>query len=406
MLFNYKVIDKDGNQSQGSIDAVSVDVAISSLQRRNLVISSINPAEGGRSFFKRDISFLTRVSNKEVVVLSRQMATLFEAQVSALRVFRLLSTEVENKILAAALAEIADDLQAGSSISAALAKHPKAFSTFYVNMVRSGEESGKLDETLTFLADYLDRTYAVNTKARNALIYPAFVIFTFITVLILMLTLVIPKIATIITESGTGAPIPVYTQFVIWLSNFFVTYGWLLLAIVVVGVFFAVRFFRTETGKRSLDNFKITTPFVKSLYQKLYLSRISDNMNTMLISGIPMIRALELTSDVVGNSVYHDILLEAMEAVKAGRSMSDAFDNHHKEIPSIMIQMIKVGEESGELGKILKTLSLFYSREVINAVDTLVDLIEPAMIILLGLGVGFLMASVLVPIYNLSSSIS
>ncbi len=406
MLFNYKVIDKDGNKSQGSIDAVSVDVAISSLQRRNFVISSINPAEGGKSFFKRDISFLTRISNKDVVVLSRQMATLFEAQVSALRVFRLLSTEVENKLLASALAEIADDLQAGSSISAALAKHPKAFSTFYVNMVRSGEESGKLDETLTFLADYLDRTYAVNTKARNALIYPAFVIFTFITVLILMLTLVIPQIATIITESGSGAPIPIYTEFVIWLSNFFVTYGWLLLAILVVGGFFAIRFFRTETGKRSLDNFKITTPFVKSLYQKLYLSRISDNMNTMLISGIPMVRALELTADVVGNAVYHDILLEAMEAVKAGRSMSDAFDNHRKEIPSIMIQMIKVGEESGELGKILKTLSLFYSREVINAVDTLVDLIEPAMIIVLGLGVGFLMASVLVPIYNLSSSIS
>ncbi len=406
MLFNYKVIDKDGNQSKGSIDAVSIDVAISSLQRRNFVISSIDPAEGGKSFFKRDISFLTRVSNKDIVVLSRQMATLFEAQVSALRVFRLLSTEVENKVLAAALAEIADDLQAGSSISAALAKHPKAFSTFYVNMVRSGEESGKLDETLSFLADYLDRTYAVNTKARNALIYPAFVIFTFITVLVLMLTLVIPKIATIITESGNGTPIPIYTEFVIGLSAFFVNYGWLLLAIVVVGAFFAARFFRTETGKRSLDNFKITTPFVKVLYQKLYLSRISDNMNTMLISGIPMVRALELTSDVVDNVVYHDILLEAMEAVKAGRSMSDAFDSHRKEIPSIMIQMIKVGEESGELGKILKTLSLFYSREVINAVDTLVDLIEPAMIIALGLGVGFLMASVLVPIYNLSSSIS
>jgi len=145
---------------------------------------------------------------------------------------------------------------------------------------------------------------------------------------------------------------------------------------------------------------------VKNLYQKLYLSRIADNMNTMLVSGIPMVRALEITSTVVGNQVYRGILVEAMEAVKSGRAMSESFDTHKKEIPQIMIQMIKVGEESGELGKILKTLSMFYSREVVNAVDTLVDLIEPTMIILLGLGVGFLMASVLVPIYNLSSSIA
>lgn len=406
MLFNYKVIDKDGNQNQGSIDAVSVDVAISSLQRRGLVISSINPADNKGSFFKRDFTFLAHVSNKDVVVLSRQMATLFEAQVSALRVFRLLSSEVQNKLLASSLAQIADDLQAGSPISTALAKHPKVFSEFYINMVKSGEETGKLDEIFSFLADYLDRTYAVTTKARNALIYPAFVIFTFITVLILMLTLVIPKIGQIIESSGNGTPIPVYTEFVIALSNFFVAYGWFLLIALIIAGFFVIRFVRTPTGKRTLDEFKITVPFGKVLYQKLYLSRISDNMNTMLISGIPMVRALELTAGVVDNSVYHDILMEAMEAVKAGRAMSDAFENHKKEIPSIMIQMIKVGEESGELGKILKTLSLFYSREVVNAVDTLVDLIEPAMIILLGLGVGFLMAAVLVPIYNLSSSIS
>jgi len=404
MLFNYKVLDKDGNQTTGSIDAVSVDVAISSLQRRNLVISSIGPADSGQSFFKRDISFFEHVSNKDIVVLSRQMATLFEAQVSALRIFRLLSTETENKLLGRSLGEVADDIQSGSPISVALGKHQKIFSQFYINMVRSGEESGKLDEIFLFLADYLDRTYAVNSKAKNALIYPAFVIFTFFTVLILMLTLVIPKIGAIITQSGQA--VPIYTQFVINLSAFFVNYGWLILIILIVGAFFAIRFFRTETGKRSLDSFKITTPFVKMLYQKLYLSRISDNMNTMLISGIPMVRALELTADVVDNAIYRDILMEAMEAVKAGKAMSDAFDNHKKEIPSIMVQMIKVGEESGELGKILKTLSMFYSREVVNAVDTLVDLIEPAMIILLGLGVGFLMAAVLVPIYNLSSSIS
>ncbi|MEN9621940.1 MAG: hypothetical protein RLZZ67_374 [Candidatus Parcubacteria bacterium] len=402
MLFNYSATDDKGVDAKGSIDAINIDVAISSLQRRGLVIKEVNPAEKV-SFFEKDFALFNGVSTKDVVVLSRQLATLFEAQVSALRVFRLLASEVENVTLGKALTEIADDLQAGSAISNALAKHPKIFSDFYTNMVRSGEESGKLDEVFVFLADHLDRTYEVNTKARNALIYPAFVIFTFLVVMVLMLTVVIPKISTILTESGQE--IPLYTKVVIGMSQFMVNYGIFLFVAVLVGGFFLYRFLQTPTGKASLDDAKLKTPFVKNLYQKLYLSRISDNMNTMLVSGIPMIRALELTSGVVGSQVYKKVIDDATEAVKGGRSVSEAL-SEKKIIPGIMIQMIKVGEESGELGKILKTLSAFYSREVVNAVDTLVDLIEPAMIVLLGLGVGFLLASVLIPIYNISSNIS
>ncbi|HVT74863.1 MAG TPA: type II secretion system F family protein [Candidatus Paceibacterota bacterium] len=403
MLFNYTAIDDKGAEAKGSIDAVSLDVAISSLQRRGLVIKDVAPAGKEGSFFGRDIAFFSGVSNKEVVVLSRQLATLFEAQVSALRVFRLIGSETENRTLGRALTEIADDLQAGSSISKALAKHPKIFDDFYVNMVRSGEESGKLDEVFIFLAEHLDRSYEVNSKARNALIYPAFVIFTFVTVMVLMLTVVIPKISTILTESGQA--VPIYTKIVIGFSNLLVTYGIFFFVAVIIGGFFLYRFLRTPAGKTALDSAKIEMPFVKNLYQKLYLSRISDNMNTMLVSGIPMVRALELTADVVGNEVYKGVLMGATEDVKGGKSVSDALANK-RIIPGIMIQMIKVGEESGELGKILKTLSVFYSREVVNAVDTLVDLIEPAMIVLLGLGVGFLLASVLIPIYNISSNIS
>lgn len=402
MLFNYVGIDQNGNETKGSIDAISMDVAISSLQRRGLVIRSVDPAEK-TSIFERDFAFFNRVSSKDVVVLSRQLSTLFEAQVSALRVFRLLAGEAENITLGRALTEVADDLQAGSSISKAMAKHPKIFSDFYVNMVRSGEESGKLDEVFIFLAEHLDRSYEVNSKARNALIYPAFVVFTFVTVMVLMLTIVIPKISTILTDSGQA--IPIYTQIVIGISNFFVNYGLFLLVAVIVGGFFFFRFSKTPAGKAMVDEAKLQIPFIKSLYQKLYLSRISDNMNTMLVSGISMVRALELTSGVVGSEVYRKIIDDATEAVKGGKSVSDALDNQ-KQIPGIMIQMIKVGEESGELGKILKTLSTFYGREVVNAVDTLVDLIEPAMIVLLGLGVGFLLASVLIPIYNISSNIS
>jgi type IV pilus assembly protein PilC len=402
MLFNYDAIDQAGVQSRGSIDAISLDVAIASLQRRGLTIKTINP-EGKESLFSRDLTFFSHVSSKEVVVLSRQLATLFEAQVSALRVFRLLSVESENVMLSKALTIIADDLQAGSSISKALSRHPKVFSDFYVNMVRSGEESGKLDEVFLFLADHLDRTYEVNAKAKNALIYPAFVVFTFITVMVLMLTVVIPKISSILTDSGQE--VPIYTKIVIIMSGFLVNYGAFFAIALVIGIVFIFRFAKTSAGKLALDDLKLKVPFVKNLYQKLYLSRIADNMNTMLVSGIPMVRALELTANIVDNKVYKGILDASAEGVKGGKSVSEALDGG-KLIPGIMIQMIKVGEESGELGKILKTLSAFYRREVINAVDTLVDLIEPAMIVALGLGVGVLLASVLIPIYNISSNVS
>jgi general secretion pathway protein F len=194
MIFNYKAIDTTGIEREGSIEAINVEVAISSLQRRGLVISSIKSPSDNSFSRLRACRFFQRVSNKDIVVLSRQMSILFQAQVSALRIFRLLGTEAENPLIRTALIQVSDDLQGGSSISKALQKHPNIFSNFYVNMVKSGEESGKLDQTFAYLADYLDRTYEVNSKARNALIYPAFVISTFVAVMILMFTVVIPKL--------------------------------------------------------------------------------------------------------------------------------------------------------------------------------------------------------------------
>ena len=399
MLFNYKAIDQKGTQISGSVEAVSTDSAIASIQKRGLVIVSINEA---KKSFNQTFSIFNRVKNKDIVILSRQIATLFTAQVSALRVFRMLSDQSDNPALGVVLVEVASDLQGGTSISKALSKHPKVFSNFYVNMVKAGEESGKLDLTFTYLADYLDRNFAVTSKAKNALIYPAFVIFTFVAVMAVMFTVVIPKITAIITDSGQA--VPIYTQIIISMSNFLRDYGIFLVIALLILIFFIFRYSKTEKGSYALSEFQLLVPYVGDLYKKLYLSRIADNMNTLLTSGVPMVRALELTADVVDNRVYQTILLSSLEAVKAGSTLSDAF-SRFEQIPGIIIQMAKVGEETGELGRILDTLAKFYEREVVNAVDTLVDLIEPVMIVVLGFGVAFLLASVLIPIYNLSSSI-
>jgi type IV pilus assembly protein PilC len=402
MLFQYKAIDDKGANKEGEIDASNRDIAISGLQRRGLVVISIKEEGENKSIFQ--VSFFERVKPKDIVILSRQISTLFEAQVSALKAFTMLATNTENKLLGRKLAQICDDLQAGISISGALAHHPDVFSDFYVNMVKVGEETGKLNQTFLHLAEYLDRQYALTSKTRNALIYPAFVIVTFFVVMTLMFVVVIPKLSAIILDSGQ--PPPFFTAVVIAVSNLFVHYGFFALIFMVLLGIWVWRLSSTKKGKIYLDKLRFSTPAIGNLYKKLYLSRITDNLNTMLLSGVPMVRAIDITADVVGSLMYKEILAEVADGVKSGLTLSAAFEKHPEHIPGILVQMVQVGEETGSLGAILKTLTDFYKREVDEAVDTLVGLIEPVMIVVLGLGVGILLVSILMPIYNMAGSIS
>ena len=402
MLFNYEAFTNSGEKKTGAVEANSKDLAIAAIQRRGLIVSTITESEK-KAFFKKDLFEKKKIPMKDIVTMSRQMSTLFESQIPALKAFLLLSENTPNKKLAGILAEVADDIKGGTYISAALSKHKEAFSEFYVNMIKSGEESGKLTQTFSYLADYLDRQYQLTSKTKNALIYPSFVIGVFVIVMVLMFTFIVPKLSDIIAESGTE--VPFFTKIIMGASQIFVNYGLYMLALVVVLVVLLLRYARTEKGKIYFDRLKITFPIIKNIYQKLYLSRIADNMDTMLSSSIPIVRAIELTSSVVGNIIYRDILKEITESVKTGNSLSASF-GMHEEIPSIMSGMIRVGEETGSLGNILKTLGSFYGREVNEAVDSMVSLIEPIMLIALGLGVGVLLASVLMPIYNIAGGIS
>jgi type IV pilus assembly protein PilC len=400
MLFEYKAIDQANVQREGTVEAASVDAAISAVQKRGYTLLSIDEVIAGQNLLNIEIGFLNRVSYKDVVILSRQISTLFQAQVSPLRIFRLLSAEIENTKLKLTMNEIVEDLQGGSPISRALANHPSIFSSFYVNLVRAGEESGSLDKSFDYLADYLDRQYEIQSKARSALIYPAFVIFIFVVVMVLMMTTVIPNIAAILTDSGQE--LPIYTKVVIGISDFLVAYLWLIIIALAGATIGVWKFSQTAAGKHFLDELWLSTPVLGNLISKIMLTRICDNLSTMLSSGITIVQALEVTADVVDNAVFRDILETSLVEVKGGRSFADAL-SVHPEIPGVLAQMVKVGEETGSMSNILETLSHFYRREVNNAVDTMIGLIEPAMIVMLGLGVGVLLASVLMPIYNLTS---
>lgn len=401
MLFKYEAITNTGEKKIGNIDASSADSAISALQRRGLIVSSIKEEGVKNGIFKLSF-FQKKIKSKDVVIMSRQISTLFEAQVSALKAFHLLSSNTENPALVKVLSTISSDIESGISISEALSRHPAVFSVFYVNMVKAGEESGKLTQTFSYLAEYLDRQYQLTSKTKNALIYPGFVIGVFLVVMLLMFVFIVPRLKAIIQDSGQA--IPLSTKIVFALSDLLINYGLFVFIGVGIFVFYIYRMTKTEAGMKYLDRLKISIPVMKNIFIKLYLSRISDNLDTLLSSGVTIIRSMELTSIIVGNRVYEDIMKDATEKVKSGSSLSEALGSY-PEIPPIMVGMVHVGEETGSLGNILKTLGKFYNREVNEAVDTMVSLIEPMMIVALGLGVGLLLTSVLMPIYNIAGGI-
>ena len=401
MLFYYKAVSKNGDETEGSIESSSVDSAISLLQKKDLIIVDIKSAEPETSF-KFRFPFTSGIKMKDVVILSQQLSTLIGANVPILTTFRLVASETESSALQGHLTQVVDDIQSGMNISQAMAKHPNVFSNFYVNLIKAAEESGKLPETFKFLSDYLERSYQLIQKARNALVYPIFVVIIFTLVMILMLVMVIPQLTGILLESGQD--IPVFTQIIISTSNFFVDYGLILGFLLIVFVVLVWRYSKTESGHLALDRFKLSIPYVGNLYRKIYLSRITDNLNMMLESGIPVIRSMEIAAEVVGNDMYKKILIEATESVKGGGSLSQVF-SFYPEFPSMMTQMARIGEETGKLDYVLKTVSRFYSQEVESTVDLLVGLIEPILIVVLGLGVAILLSGILLPIYSLTGAI-
>lgn len=402
MLFNYEAKTEQGDIRKGTIEAPTSDLAVSALQRNNLIVVSVASAEERSGFNEKFSAFFEHVKLRDVVIVSRQLSTLFEAKVPVVDSFKILVSEAPSNILRKNLRDVLDDIQGGLPLSQAMARHPKVFSDFYVNMVRAGEESGELEKVFSFLADYLDRSYQLTNRVRNALIYPAFVLSAFIAVMILMMTVVIPRLASIIIESGQ--PVPLYTQIVITTSNFFTHYGIFLLALFILSILAVWRYVATKAGREIISRLQIQLPYLGELYRKLYMARFADNLQTLVAGGVSIVRALEITGDVVGNEIYKGIIYDAREAVRAGASISEALFVY-SEVPRLVSQMIKVGEETGKLDFILATLSKFYQQEVNNAVDNLINLIEPIMILVLGLGVGLLVASVIVPIYNISSSI-
>jgi type IV pilus assembly protein PilC len=294
------------------------------------------------------------------------------------------------------------DIDEGKSLSESLKKHPEVFSDLYVNMVQSGEVSGNLQKALIDLANNIEKNYILTQKVKGVLYYPAFVLSAFLVVAFLMLTFVIPKLMVMLEE--TNAKLPITTRALISMGNFMQHWWWAVLLAVFCGVILAIYYSSTEEGKKELDIIKLKMPIIGRVLGYIYLARFSENLSTLVKSGLPIVNALQISGRVVGNFKFEQDILEAAERVKSGGTISEVLQKKNN-FPPIMTQMIKVGEETGRLDSTLMIMSKFYSREADQIVSNLSSIIEPVLIVILGVGVGILVFSIIIPIYNIAQGI-
>ena len=374
------------------------------MQNQQLIIIEIKPFEEAENLtfnvlMKQLNTLLNRIKNEDIVLFAKQLAVLIAAKVPLVQSLRVMAKQIENPNFAGIISDVADNVDAGMVFSRALSKYPKVFSNFFIQIIRSGEISGRLEETLTYLSDYINKQYLLNSRAKGAMIYPAFIVGTFIIVGALMLIFVIPNLTSILDESGQQ--LPLVTRVLIGASNFMKSWGWLVFLILGIVIYFIVISIKKSPEWRyGYDRLKLRLPIFGKLLKKIYLARFSETLSTLSSAGIAISQSLEITADVVGNSVYKQIILEADEAVRKGSNISVVFARYTEILPMVT-QMISIGEQTGKLDSILKQISIFFTEEVNRAFDNIVSLIEPILIVVLGAGVGILVAAILLPIYNL-----
>jgi len=404
MKFQYTARTKEGKLESDIAEAPSLEAAISMLQNQQLVIIEIKPfieaAYLNLNILTKQINnLLNRIKSEDIVLFSKQLAILIQAKVPLVQSLRVLTKQTRNPNFAGIINAVANDVDAGMIFSRALSKYPKVFSNFFIQMTRSGEISGRLEETLTYLSDYINKQYLLNSKVKGAMIYPAFILGAFVIVGVVMLIFVIPNITLILVESGQK--LPLVTRILIGTSDFTKKWGWIVFIILGAMIYFIrASIKKSPEWRYAYDGLKLRFPIFGELLKKIYLARFSETLSTLSSAGIAISQSLEITADVVGNSVYKRIILEADEAVRKGSNISMVFARYPEILPMVT-QMISIGEQTGKLDSILKQISAFFTEEVNRAFDNIVNLIEPILIVVLGVGVGILVAAILLPIYNL-----
>jgi type II secretory pathway component PulF len=402
MKFIFKAKTQSGEIKEGTIDAATEQSVAQILQSNGMIPIQIKQEAVESEIIKQLQGIWEGVNDNDLAVFFRQFATLIEAKVPVVTSLQTLSEQTDNKYLQIIIKEIILDIKDGVPFSESLSKHPNIFTPLMISIVRAGEVSGNLQRSIMFIADNTEKSNELNGKIKSALFYPGFVLGAAVIIGFAVFTFVIPKLTTIFKDMDID--IPWYTEVVISIGNFMQSYWWLVLIIMVASVVGVLYYVKTENGKQEWDEVKIKIPIIGTLFRNMYMARFSENLAVLLNGGIPVVRALLITSDIINNRTLQATILKAADEVKTGGVMSGVFIRSN-EFPPIVARMMKIGEDSGKIQEVLKSLAVFYEREVDRMTRNLASLIEPVLIVLLGIGVAFLVFTILMPIYNIAGQI-
>lgn len=397
--FIYKAKSSTGEEKKGSIEAADQHGAATTLRKKGLIVISVEPKEAPQIRFLN--KFLNRVSFTTLVVITRQLATMVSSGLVLSEGIDILQEQQTNKTLKKALSEISQDIKGGLALGQALGKHPDIFPPLYVNLVKSGEQSGKLDQVLLSMADNLEKDREFRSRIKGALIYPTIVITLMVVVITIMMVVVIPRLTDLYSQSQIQLPLP--TRILIAVSSIFISYWWVGLILILAGGLMLNRWKQTEEGILFLSKFFLKMPIVGKIIISVTLTNFTRTFGLLLASGIPMLDAISTVSSLTPNKVFKDALKDAYSGVEKGLPLSllltaDVF-------PKILGQMIKVGEETGKVDEIFFKLSEYFESESDHLVKNLTVAIEPIIFVILGIGVAFLAISILLPIYQLTTKI-
>lgn len=397
-IFKYKARNKKGAIKSGIDISVNENELISRYRRKELEITSLLPGENDLETKIR--LFLERPKPKDLVIFARQFSVMISANVPVVESLLILIEQTNNFSLRKIISDIAFEVDAGSLLSDAFSKRPKLFSNFFVNIIRSGETSGKLDEVLSYLADEMEKNYDMSAKVRGAMIYPIFILCGLVGVAIVLMIYVIPNLTSVLTESG--AELPIATRIVIGASSFMTNY--LIFIILIVGalVFLTNLYLKTYNGRRNFDYLKLRMPIFGTLFKYIYLMRFTRSLSTLIKGGVTISKSLEVVAEVVSNIIYQEIILETLESINDGNPLSMVMENEPV-IPKMVPQMISVGERTGKIDVVLDKITDFYGRETDKMLANLSSLMEPIIMTIMGVGVGIMVAAVIMPMYQMAS---
>ena len=398
MRFNYQARTRTGELKIGQIDASNYEAALEVLQKYGYFVTFLEQFKE-KTLLTREFQFFRRIGKKDIVVFTRQLAILLSSQTPPVEALHTLASQYSKINFKDKILKIAADIEGGTSFSNALKNYPKLFSNFYINIIKSGEVSGNLPKALNTLADHLEKEHDLLAKIIASAFYPVLVLIIAIILFGLMIHIVFPRFEEIFLEAGHA--LPAITLFMLNFAQFLREWGLALLFVVLGGCFFLWRWFKTPKGREVLDQFIVDFPITRSFARKIYLVRFAENLSTLILGGIPIAQALEVSGNVVGNSVYQKIIFETRDKVRGGESISSVLKKYPKLIPPLVSQIIFVGERTGQLDKTLARLSIFYKKEVDTATDKFISLFEPLLIVFLGIGVAIIALTILAPVYQI-----